>query len=847
VTAIPIRQVSFAAGEISPLAYGRTDHPRYASSLRRMVNFLATAVGAAKNRPGTRWIASTKSNAVARRIPFVFSSDQTYVLEVGNGYIRFLQNGGLVISGTAPYEIASPFTTAMLPYLGWEQVGDVMTICYGGQAGGVAAIAPRELKRLGHTNWTIGAVNTTAQASGLFNVGVDAPVPQPDATHPAKDWRWQVTLLYKDANGNGFESAPLDLVPPAWGGGTTYAQGDPVRYSGIDYTSLQAGNVGHQPDTSPTWWARGIVVWPDTPNKVSGDYSAFALGPSSVTGILLYRGKQGVFGRIASAGPNSHPVLGANHFQCTDDGGAPDFSSQPPQSTDPFGTPSGDYPSVVAFYEQRRVFGGHVFHPQRISGSKPGDYSNFDTTLFTQDDDAIVFDIASAQLDEIRHLISGPTMLALSQSGLWRVRGFQGSPLAPASVDLKRDARVGASRVRPALAGDDVLFVRERGSGVSGAIYDGNFERWRVSPLDVLAKHLFEGHTIVAVAFAQEPDSILWAVRDDGVLLGLTRIGDPAQGGVLAWHQHTTDGFVEDVCVVPEGTEDAVYLGVRRTINGATVRYHERMATRLVTDVRTAVFLDASLQFDGRSSDGSTMTFLSDSTYAGGEEGTITASAAKFFTGGADDVGDEIVLDTEGTAGGPFRLTILSVTDATHVRARLDTPNLPAAFQNVATPLWAFARDTMTSLDHLEGKSVTVLAEGKVQGPFTVAGGAIALAQPAYLAQIGLGYQSLLELLDVGTGGAELRNKQKTVHAITVEVHSSRGCWAGEDETNLFEADDQRTVADGFGPAPLLTGRLKIRIRDSASPDGRAVVVQKDPLPLCVTSITRHVSAGGDL
>jgi hypothetical protein len=124
-------------------------------------------------------------------------------------------------------------------------------------------------------------------------------------------------------------------------------------------------------------------------------------------------------------------------------------------------------------------------------------------------------------------------------------------------------------------------------SATSSRIQTDSYEG---TDLTVFAAHLFQKYTLVDWDYALNPNSIVWIARSDGTLLGLTYLREHA---IWGWHRHDTDGEVENVCVVPEGAEDKVYLVVRRTINGSVKRYIERMASRTYTDETLANFLDA--------------------------------------------------------------------------------------------------------------------------------------------------------------------------------------------------------------------------------------------------------------
>ena len=151
-----------------------------------------------------------------------------------------------------------------------------------------------------------------------------------------------------------------------------------------------------------------------------------------------------------------------------------------------------------------------------------------------------------------------------------------------------------------------MLFVQARGSIVRDFAFDFLVNGYRGSDLTIFSSHLVEGYTIADWAYAQTPNSIVWMARSDGTLLGLTYIKEQQ---ILGWHRHDFAGAVENVCVVPEGNEDVLYLVINRTIDGDTVRYIERMNTRTISPTESFagtpgivdfLGMDCALIYDGR-------------------------------------------------------------------------------------------------------------------------------------------------------------------------------------------------------------------------------------------------------
>ena len=145
-------QNNFNGGELSPLAYGRSDLAKYKNALETCANYVPTAQGGLTRRPGTKYIANVKTNtSPVRLLPFEFSITQAYVLEFGPSYVRFYTNDGQLVSGT-PYEVATPYGASDLADLAITQSADVLYIAH-------PNYAPRKLQRAGALSWTLSTIS----------------------------------------------------------------------------------------------------------------------------------------------------------------------------------------------------------------------------------------------------------------------------------------------------------------------------------------------------------------------------------------------------------------------------------------------------------------------------------------------------------------------------------------------------------------------------------------------------------------------------------------------------------------------------------------------------------------
>jgi hypothetical protein len=169
-------------------------------------------------------------------------------------------------------------------------------------------------------------------------------------------------------------------------------------------------------------------------------------------------------------------------------------------------------------------------------------------------------------------------------------------------VSVRAQSYVGASVNQPVIVNNSLVYCAARGGHVREMGYQWQANGFVTGDLSLRASHLFDNLTIVDQCYAKAPRPIVWFVSSNGKLLGLTYIPEEQIG---AWHQHATDGSFESITAVSEGNEDRLYAVIRRTINGNTVRYVERMASRIINeaDSSTWFFVDAGLTYNGVAAD----------------------------------------------------------------------------------------------------------------------------------------------------------------------------------------------------------------------------------------------------
>lgn len=508
------------------------------------------------------------------------------------------------------YTLTTPYLEPDLYDLHYAQDSDILTIAHPGYA-------TRELRRLGATNWTLTTVSFAAPSNAPTGLTAYATVAQDQFKTSAK---YVVTTVSADGVTESLPTSPVTATNNLTLAGnynalTWSAVSGATRYNVYKLRGGIYGFIGQvTPDSAAASRLISIIDRPGAGDKTVTVTTALAHGFNNgdlviiaSTGVATLDGAwiitvTGTFTfTYESTTDSTNNVVGSGTadkkaLSIIDDNVLPDTNSVPPEDIITLNTGAGEYPGAVTYYEQRRWFAGSSDFPQAVWATRNGTQSNLTSSVPSRDDDALEFRIASQQQNAIRHLLPLSDIIALTVGGEFRIFADNAPNITPSSLSIKPQGYSGASNVQPALAQGSILYVQAQGSRIRELAYNWQNSAYSSIDISIMAPHLFDGYSVQDVAYVRAPVPTLWCVRSDGVLLGLTYV--PEQQ-VYGWHQHVTDGVFESVCVVSEGLEDALYAIVRRTIDGRSVRYIERLQSRQFVDQEDAFFVDCGLTYDG--------------------------------------------------------------------------------------------------------------------------------------------------------------------------------------------------------------------------------------------------------
>jgi len=828
---------SFVSGEFSAKMDGRIDFEKYSSGCKTLQNMLVHPQGAAARRVGTQFIAEVKSSSLKTRlIPFEFSTTQTYVLEFGNTYIRFFKDKGQIISSGSAYEISSPYLTAELFELKFAQSADVMYITHPNHE-------VMKLSRTGHTSWSLTEVAFT-----------DGPYLTTNTTS---------TTLTPSSASTGSRNITASAT------------------TGIN------GGVG--------WLATDV-----------GRIISFNSGKAKITA------------RTSATVAVATVTTAFANTDAKDDWKLGAFSD------------TTGHPSCVSFFEQRLVFAGTTDEPQTLYFSKSGDYENM--TTGTNADDAMVYTIASNQVNKIRYLKAVRTLLIGTTGGEFSVSANgTDAAVTPTNIQIRRQSSFGAANVDAQPAGNAILFLQRAKRKIRELAYNYDTDGYVAPDLCILNETVTDSG-INEMAYQQAPDSILWCVRDDGVLSGLTY---QRTDNVVAWHRHIIGGksdttkniiqqqisFTANTTVV-NGTNNTITLSSHGLATNDPIYYFAEAnpitgisSGKLYFVIRTDANTIKLATTAANSAAGTAISLTGPSTASTQfiYQGVNISSNVIYSDDHGFETGDIIFYDNTGTAIGglsenveyyvsrvdddQFKLytdsKLTKVVSLTSAKTTEQTDNIlqDAKVESVATisgelnedELWIITQrwvngavkryvecfsdfdfdetapedfkfldshlsysgvavSSLSGLDHLEGETLSILADGATHAQKVVSSGAITLDRSARKVVAGLPYNSVLQTMRIEGGAGQTegtaQGKIKRISKIVLRLFETVGAKVGPSLDNL-ETVPFRTTSGAMDlpVSTFIAGDKEVEFSDDYNTDGFIFVKQDQALPLTVLAL----------
>lgn len=394
-------------------------------------------------------------------------------------------------------------------------------------------------------------------------------------------------------NSNAIAAATLGVTgtPTVGSGGTNYAANDYITLADgviVQVNTISGSAVATLKAISASGCSPGSITIGATPSNPVAQVGTTGSGTGATINLVW-----GVISTTlvsSGAGYQSTPTISYNPTGAT--------------ATAALGTTTLANPSVPSFYQQRLVLAAAIDSPGGINFSQPGAYYNFDISNPAEPDDAISETLASGVLETIQAFVAtGAGLVTFTDKSSWLINGGSlGSAISPSSIVANRQSFNGSANIPPILNNYDILYVESKGSSVRDATYNYYAQVFTGTDISVIASHLFFGYKLLQWAWAYSPFRLVWAIRNDGILLCLTF---SKEEDFIAWTHHETAGLFNSIATVVESTAteeiiDAVYFVVERVINGNTVQYIERLAERAFPSGATSAWcIDAGIQYNG--------------------------------------------------------------------------------------------------------------------------------------------------------------------------------------------------------------------------------------------------------
>ena len=517
------------------------------------------------------------------------------------------------------------------------------------------------------------------------------------------------------------------------------------------------------------------------------------------------------------------------------------------------------HPSCVTFFEQRLVFAATINNPQTVYFSKSGDYENMDANIggTIADDDAIIYTIASNQVNAIRFMTATRTLIIGTAGGEFAVSGGGAdNAITPTNILIKKQSNHGAANIDAISVGNATLFLQRARRKIRELAYNFDVDGYVAPDMTILAEHITEGG-LTQVAYQQEPNQIIYATREDGELVGLTY---QREQQVTAWHRHIFGGRF-GIATITVSDYANIATGTKLTLtksDGTTVDFNSTTGTAGTNEFKTQTnndttatnlknAINAHANFTATVS--SAVVTVTETVHEATGYLTIKSFDTTRLTATSEGkaVVDSVAVIPTDDKEYQTWVIVKRTIDGTTKRYveylnELDfdqTDNTTFNFLDSSLSYSGSPATNISGLTHLEGQVVSILADGATHPNKTVSSGAITLDRASKNVKVGLAFTSLLQTMriDAGSQDGTSQGKTKRIYDITVRMFETIGIEVGPDLSEM-ERIPFRSSADLMDEGiPPFTGDKEVEFRGNYETDGFIYVRQTQPLPFTILSL----------
>ncbi len=810
-----IHQGSFLRGELDPTIISRVDLSAYGQGLKKARNVIPINQGGIERRGGS--VARADLGGASRLEAFIFNQNQEYVFAFQNQTLKIYSTNGTLVATLS----SCPWITADLFEMDMTQSGDTMIITH-------QDFVPQVIQRIGATSFTRTAFGFETSVNGEKTY-------QPYFKFADDDITLDINNTSKGS------TVTLTTNTAYW---TSAYVGMIVRYHGTEI--LITGYTSSTVITG-TLLADVSIELDDDPFKTtqgSGTVEVTMVAHGFTNGSsITISGAEDIFdtdgGGLTTASLNGTftiTVTDDNHFTYTagssntanesvDGGGVRVLVTGHPPTRNwdeqVFSSING-FPNTVTFHEQRLFFGGVTALPDGIQASMVADFFNFDVGD-GEDSDSVQIQIASDQVNEIRHLISGKVLQILTSTGEFFLKPQVSKPITPTDIRIISQSNLGSQlKAKPRIFDNATIFIQNNGKTVREFLFSAAAEEFSSNSISLLSNHLIStpSDTAKLTSIADRTEQFYFVVNSDGTIGIFT---SQRNEKIAGWMQWNTDGEYESVACTTNG----IYTAVKRTINGSPYYSLEQQASTsfdVPTDYTITKTVSGSYQPHGvpkvNGAISSTTTMIADGftnapsqgeTFQFGGSGTIYTIQSATATGNSGEY--TIVINASFSQSNNTTLQFVT----SKVFSGLTT--------HVGKTVFATAGST-------EGGAIYYYGSGVVDGS-----GNVIIDTPTTACDIGLDYSITLETLpiDATIQGGQLTGLPRKIGKSVIELSSTYNVQINSNDVVLTE-----TTLNTSSGLTSFTGKKEVyTLGYSLEPN--LTITQSAPLPVRILGITSEI------